>query len=363
MPCIHQINDEYIYNALNNKTGPIYKWDENSKVYKYTNTLFPNKNYKKIFDPKSFMSRGDIVHFGDDNYRNNNKMIFDGEKLEHLYTEVDDYGSVPPTYVVGDGPGEFNIGDFENIINHNTINWLSKEKLKEIEIYQKDDIDIIYGQVIIKGKKWIIIFHILEDREFNTGYRYWNSRQYNCYLEDDNIIINIVKSDKLYNVKYLLKIVEVENYNKFKLLVKENSKINITGFTFKDKDYSESQYLNGPLWYAYIINKEYKLDINNMNLKFPLIWKKITEKYTSETLLLDEESYKFYIKLDNKILDNIYINEITGYQINIKLIKNNSNELIDNINSFITSLIDNYDNIDKRYPFNRDGYNSLEIYI
>lgn len=361
MPRIHQIDDEYIYNAIDNITGPMYKWDENNKVYKYTNTLFPNKNYKKIFDPKSFMSRGDIVHFGNDNYRNNNKMIFDGEKLEHLYTEVDDYGSVPPTYVAGDGPGEFNIGDFEDIIDHNTINWLSKEKLKEIEIYQKDN--IVYGQVTIREKKWIIIFNILEDREFNPSYRYWSSRKYNCSLEDDNIIINIIKSNQIYNVKYSLKVSEVENCNKFKLLVKENPILNIIEFSLKTKDISESQYLNKSLWYAYIVNKEYKLDINNTNFTFPLIWKKITEKFTSEILLLDEDCYKYYIKFDNKMLDNIYINEITGYQINIKLVENNTIELIDNINKFISSLIENYDNIDKRHPFNRENYNSLELYL
>ena len=36
---------------------------------------FPNKKYKKTFDPKSFMVRGDVIHFGNDDYRNNNKLI------------------------------------------------------------------------------------------------------------------------------------------------------------------------------------------------------------------------------------------------------------------------------------------------
>ena len=34
--------------------------------------LYPNKTYTKTFDP-SFMKQGDIIHFGNDNYRNNNK--------------------------------------------------------------------------------------------------------------------------------------------------------------------------------------------------------------------------------------------------------------------------------------------------
>jgi hypothetical protein len=163
MPNFHQIDEEYIYKILNNISGPMYKWDDTLKLYKYSNTLFPNKNYKKTFDPKSFMSRGDVVHFGKDDYRNNNKMIFDGEKLEHLHTEIDDYGSVPPTYVVGDGPGEFNIGDFEDVIDHNYINWLSKEKLKDIYIYEKNN--EVWGEVMIKGKKWHICINMNKQGE------------------------------------------------------------------------------------------------------------------------------------------------------------------------------------------------------
>jgi hypothetical protein len=362
MPTLHEIDDQYIYDALNaapNESGPKYIWDDTLKLYKYTNTLFPNKIYKKTFNPKSFMSRGDVVHFGDDDYRNNNKMIFNGEKLEHLHTDVDDYGSVPPTYVAGDGPDEFNIGDFEDIIDHNSINWLSKDTLKKIEIFQKDN--IIYGEVTIKGKKWIINFEISDDTEFNTGYSHWGSRQYNCIIEDDNIFINKVKLNNFSNVKYKLNTHDEENYNKFKSLVKDNPKINIINFMFKEKP--NSQFLTGSRWYAYVINKEYKLDVNNTNLTFPLIWKKVTENYTSETLILDDDRYNFYIKCDVKELDKIYINEVTGYPINIKLIENNTNELIDNINKFITSLIDNYDNIDKRYTFNKVGHKSLEIYL
>ena len=82
MPTLHESSEytEYIYKALtNNEEGPVYKWNPTKKVYEYSNTLFPNKNYKKTFDPKSFMDRGDVIHFGNDDYRNNNKMIFNDE--------------------------------------------------------------------------------------------------------------------------------------------------------------------------------------------------------------------------------------------------------------------------------------------
>ena len=128
MPRLVECKEEWIYDAIcDNK----FKFDSTYKLYKYDNTAkFPNKNYKKIFDPKSLgISRGDVVHFGDDDYRNNNKMIYDGVKLQNLWTEVDDYGSVPPTFVCGDDPDDFNIGDFEDLIDHNFVNWLSKKKI------------------------------------------------------------------------------------------------------------------------------------------------------------------------------------------------------------------------------------------
>jgi hypothetical protein len=354
MPILHYCNDEWIYIALcDNK----FNFDPVEKLYKYNNTIkYPNKVYKEKYDPKSFMKRGDVINFNG-SYRNENKMIFDGEKLHSLWTDVDDYGSVPPIFVCGDGPDEFNIGDFEDIIDHNSINWLSKEKLKEIEVYQKDN--IVYGQVRIKGKLWIINFEISDDTEFNHVYRGWCSQKYNCILKDDNIFINIVKLNNFSNAKYQLTTFEEENYNKFISFIKENQNVNIINYNIKEKP--DSQYYTMNAWYEFIVNKEYKLDINNKDFTFPLIWKKITQNYTSNALILDEDRYQFYINNNNNELDKIYINEITGYRINIKLVKND--EIVDNINKFITSLVDNYDNIDKRYPFNRDSSNSLEIYL
>jgi hypothetical protein len=180
MPILHENIDSYIYEAIvNTEKGPKYTWDENNKVYRYSNSNFPNKNHTKIFDPKLLgMSRGDVIHFGNDNYRNNNKLIYDGVKLQELWTEVDDYGSVPPTFLCGDGPGDFNIGDFEDIIENSTINWLSKEKLKEIEIVKNKD--EVYGKVQIKGKKWIITIDNINmvsnsiDDKFNCVKQYIN---------------------------------------------------------------------------------------------------------------------------------------------------------------------------------------------
>jgi hypothetical protein len=285
MPTQHE-SDKYIYkgiiNGEQNKSGPTYKWNQETKVYDYSNTTYPNKNYKKTFDPKSFMARGDVIHFGNDDYRNNDKMIFNGEKLEHLYTEIDDYGSVPPNYVVGDNDGEFNIGDFSDVIDHNTINWLSKDKLKEIEVYQKNG--EIRGKVVIRGKLWKIDFEINEDTEFDTGYGRHYSRKYKCISENDNIII---KKDS--NVKYSINTIESHNSSKLVDLIKGNSEVSI--ISHYGKDYS---------WFLFQVIKEYKFIESDKNIStFPFIWRKRGSKYDCETLIID---LFFITTINNQIL-------------------------------------------------------------
>lgn len=159
MPQIFKNDEEYIYDAIINdiegNSGPVFKFNPITKVYEYFNTLYPNKKYKKQFNI-SHLRRGDIVHFGDKYYRNDNKLIFDGIKLECLYTHVDDYGSLPPDYVVGDKMEEFDVGDFEYLIDHNQIIWLSKETLQKIILYEENE--EIIGKVMIKNKEWFIEF-------------------------------------------------------------------------------------------------------------------------------------------------------------------------------------------------------------
>lgn len=358
MPTLHENSEEYILDAIvNTGDGPKYTWDETNKVYKYSNSKFPNKIYKKIFDPKSLnMQRGDVIHFGNDDYRNNNKMIFNGEKLEHLYTEVDDYGSVPPTYECGDSPNEFNIGDFEDIIDHNNINWLSKEKLKDIYIYEKND--EVWGEVMIKGKKWTICIDMyrLKESEFISGWLC--SKKFKCYINDDddqiNININNINIFININNSYLINTVNDDDEYNFKSLVKNDNNLNIINY------YDN---ITGGSWFGYQINNETKLSDNNNVINFPLIWKKVTQHYTSEYLIINQDRYDFNMKNDINELDKIYINNIIGYPITINLVEKDKNEKIDYANEFINRLIQDYDDITKRRSFSREGTSLLQIYL
>lgn len=346
MPILHE-SKEYIYNALTNDKGPIYKWDPIQKLYKYSNTFNLNKNYSKTFDPKSFMKRGDVIHFGNDDYRNNNKMIFDGEKLQHLDTNVDDYGGLPSNFVVGDNEDDFNIGDFEDIIDHNEINWLSKDKLKEIKIYESNG--EIFGNVTIKENIWKINFEINEDTEFNLGYTRRYSRQYKCLLDNNNIIINTNPI-----TKYLLKTIENQDNSKLVDLIKCNNKVFI--ISNYGKNYS---------WFIFQVLKEYKFIESDKNIStFPIIWKKRESScYDCDTLILDKDHLDRYMKND-KAIDKVYINEIIGYPIKIELVKKEDcNLLMNYIKEYINKLVINYDNIKKRHPFYRDGSLSLGMFL
>ncbi len=70
------------------------------------------------------LKRGDIVAFYslEDAYRNDGKAIFDGQDIVDLYYEEDDYGSIPPTFLVGD---EFPIMHWKDNIDHNNIVWIN----------------------------------------------------------------------------------------------------------------------------------------------------------------------------------------------------------------------------------------------
>jgi hypothetical protein len=165
-------------------------------------------------------------------------MIFNGNVLLHLHTNIDDYGSVPPYFVCGDKDDEFNIGDFEGLIDHNTINFLSYPKKNEIEFYVEND--VIKGKVSIKGKEWKIDFlnyydksvfeiylyslKIDKNNKFTFGYREYLIKSDNDLTEyqdsDDIFIVNSVKTHlckktKEYNltaesqVKFPLKIKKI----------------------------------------------------------------------------------------------------------------------------------------------------------
>ena len=327
------------------KPGPVFMWDPNNKVYKYGNTLPQKKNYKyaTLFDPKAVLSRGDVICFGG-SYRNERKMIFNGEKLENLYTDVDDYGSVPPTYEVCDDG--FDIGDFEDLIDHNSINWLSLKKLKEIKFFEKNN--KVIGSVEIKGQLWDIDCYVhqeFESREFMKSLDYLKKNfEYNQI-----ILTNMSNINDIHKKKYLatLKNDDMNTFNSIK------------------ESYSYVSIINDPNnneWYIYKVDKEYTINKDNYGEpKLPCIF---INNY--EILLLSKEMFdkriNFEIKDDNKNTDWI-IKEITCCPIKLDIVKKNNKTLIKEITYCIDEKIEKYDNFKERIPFYKSDNKTLEIFL
>jgi hypothetical protein len=353
MSTLYEHDNSYIYDAILNHEhkilGPVFVWDSNLKIYKYSNTLpkFQHRNHKATFDPKLFMTRGDVINFGG-SYRNENKMIFNGEKLEELYTAIDDYGSVPPSYEAGDGPNDFNIGYFEETIDHNFINWLSKDKLNEIIFYEKNN--QVIGKVDIKNKTWLI------NVEMNEGYEYneFKRNSINCkFVLENNKIILVDKTnyEEISQKKYLVKFANqnvMEIFNSF--------------MTYDNLSFIENTFNNLGQWLVYKIVKETEFNKLEEGIpEFPFIMIDKTKKYCYELLITNNKSYELIIA--NSIKENFVIKEIDYVPINVEFIKKDNTMIINHLNNYIKDKINKYHNIKERIPFNRDGENILTLYI
>ena len=92
---------------------------------------------------KRGLGNGMTLKFDWDGYRNNGLYFWDAKNKEIVppFTEADDYGSVPPRFVVGDG--YFNPTDWLNKVDHNTFVFPSRTLIKEIkaffDLYPNDD--------------------------------------------------------------------------------------------------------------------------------------------------------------------------------------------------------------------------------
>ncbi len=83
----------------------------------------------KIRKPLEFMKRGDVLHLEwGSKYRNDDKFLWDGEKVVTLDYMLDDYGSVPKEFSFP----EFRPDFFIESIDHNRIVRFSSDKQREI---------------------------------------------------------------------------------------------------------------------------------------------------------------------------------------------------------------------------------------
>ena len=92
-----------------------------------------------------------------EDYRNSGLIGFvwmknDEFNIIPMYTEIDDYGSVPPQFVVGEQPGEFSPGYWAKVVDHNGINFLSQEIQERIR--SSPPTKKIHTYTLNKGNKY-----------------------------------------------------------------------------------------------------------------------------------------------------------------------------------------------------------------
>jgi hypothetical protein len=341
MASVYKVN-KYIYSGIYNEfhdiQGPRLKWNQSTKLYEYLNTLLPNKVYIQTFDPK-FMKRGDILKCGKDKHT---KLVYNGEKLLLPYYDIEDDGSIPYEYVVGDKENEFDIGYFEKAIE-SKINWLSNDKLKEIELFIKND--KIEGKVIIKNKEWKIkvLTQLRNLSHFDKPH--YDSNHFDCNIKEGKVYIDIIREWKLYSKTYLVKAINNEDQYKLFGLVEANNYVSFINYFELSKTPSISMIGK---WFAYHSVKSYKLncnyDDNNIYItelpNFPIIWKKYTKSDNRKVLIFNEEDYIKYLSYDKSELNEVYIEEITGCPINAELLIKDNDTLINEIQEFIKYTID-----------------------
>ena len=95
-------------------------------------------------------------------YRNNGVFMWNGKKVINLYTDVDDYGSVPPEIEISDD-NDFTAYSWENLVDHNNFIWYSPEIRDRIKDALNENLQ---SRVNIRRTSWT--FHIDVNQERPT---------------------------------------------------------------------------------------------------------------------------------------------------------------------------------------------------
>jgi hypothetical protein len=110
----------------------------------------------KKYAMKHTLHNGATVEFPADGYRNHNLLFWDAQNNEIVepFTEIDDYGSVPPRFVVGDG--YFNPGDWLDEVDHNSYVFPAKPLINEMKEFAEKHPNEKKMIVTINGSDYIV---------------------------------------------------------------------------------------------------------------------------------------------------------------------------------------------------------------
>lgn len=138
---------EILVSQLNGSSDHIHFDEEKFKKMTWDEKVaWTNKVIEAgLFKP----SHGDAIHWMQLGYRNENLMFWHKNNgIIPPYTEIDDYGSVPPVFLVGDDGFEPN--KWVDVVDHNHFAFLDVKHLKEIKETARYIGKEWYATVVIK---------------------------------------------------------------------------------------------------------------------------------------------------------------------------------------------------------------------
>jgi hypothetical protein len=108
--------------------------EEDLKTKLYEDNEYRHSLAKK-YAMKHKLHNGATLEFPEHGYRNHNLLFWDAQNNEIVepFTDIDDYGSVPPRFVVGDG--YFNPNDWANEVEHNSFVFPARPLINEMKAF------------------------------------------------------------------------------------------------------------------------------------------------------------------------------------------------------------------------------------
>jgi hypothetical protein len=119
----------------------------------------------KAYAIKHKLANGATMKIEGYTYRNQNLYFWDAQNQEIVepFTEIDDYGSVPPRFVVGDG--YFNPNDWIEEVEHNTYVFPARPLINKMKACAEKNPDKKKMYVTINGEKYLVSYDPIEMKD------------------------------------------------------------------------------------------------------------------------------------------------------------------------------------------------------
>jgi hypothetical protein len=104
------------------------------------------------------LHNGATLEFPANGYRNTNLLFWDAQNKEIVppFYEMDDYGSVPPRFVVGDG--YFEPHDWFDEVEHNTYIFPARPLINEMKAFAEENPEAKKMTVQINGNRHTVLY-------------------------------------------------------------------------------------------------------------------------------------------------------------------------------------------------------------